>query len=67
VATRLVAPKKELPALFRVMSPVVEVIEDGAPVMIAPDWVMSPTEVVVRPPVSVVTPKEVVPPELVLR
>ncbi len=31
-----VTPKNELPALFRVMSPVLEVIEDGAPVTIAP-------------------------------
>jgi hypothetical protein len=31
-----VAPKKELPGFVRVMSPVVEVIEDGAPVTIAP-------------------------------
>jgi hypothetical protein len=64
---RLVAPKKELFGLVRVMSPVVEVIEEGAPVVIAPVCVMSPTEVVVRPPVSVVTPKLVVPPELVAR
>jgi len=63
----VVAPKKELPAFVRVISPVVEVIEDGAPVVIAPVWVISPTEVVVRAPVTVVTPKEVVPAELVLR
>ena len=62
-----VAPKKELPGLVRVMSPVLEVIEDGAPVVMAPVWVISPTELVVRPPVSVVTPKLVVPPELVAR
>ena len=62
-----VAPKNELPALFRVMSPVVEVIEDGAPVVIGPVWVMSPDEIVVRAPVRVVVPKVVVPPELVLR
>ena len=67
VATRLVAPKNELPALFSVMSPVVEVIEDGAPVVIGPVWVMSPTEFAVRAPVRVVIPKDVVPAELVLR
>ena len=66
-AVRLVAPKNELPALFRVMSPVEEIIEDAAPVVIAPVWVISPTEVVVRPPASVVTPKDVVPPALVVR
>jgi hypothetical protein len=62
-----VAPKNELPGFVRVMSPVVEVIEDGAPVTIAPVCVMSPTEVVVRPPVRVVLPKDVVPPELVAK
>ena len=67
VATRLVAPKKELPGFARVMSPVDEVIEEGAPVVIAPVCVMSPTERVVRPPVRVVRPKLVVPPELVAR
>ena len=67
VAVRLVAPKNELFGLVRVMSPVLEVIEEGAPDVIAPVWVMSPTEVVVRPPVSVVTPKDVAPPALVLR
>ena len=36
VAVRLVAPVKRLPGLVRVMSPVVEVIEEGAPVVIAP-------------------------------
>ena len=67
VATRLVAPKNELPALSRMMSPVLEVIVDGAPVVIAPVWVMSPTESAVSAPVRVVTPKDVVPAELVLR
>ena len=62
-----VIPKNELPALFRVMSPVVEVIEDGAPVVIAPVWVMSPTAVALRLPVSVVVPKLVAPPEFVVR
>ena len=49
------------------MSPVDEVIEEAAPVVIAPVWVMSPTEVVVRPPAKVVTPKEVAPPEVVVK
>jgi hypothetical protein len=43
------------------MSPVVEVIVDGAPVVIAPVWVMSPTEFAVSAPVRVVVPKDVVP------
>ena len=63
----VVAPKKELPAFVRVISPVVEVIEDGAPVVMAPVWVISPTELVFRPPVRVVTPKLVVPPDVVAR
>ena len=67
VATRLVAPKNELFGFERSMSPVVEVIEEGAPVVIAPVCVISPTEVVVRAPVSVVVPKDVDPPELVVR
>ena len=67
MAVRLVAPKKELPGFVRVMSPVDELIEEGAPVVIAPVCVMSPTEVVVRPPVRVVRPKLVVPPEFVAR
>ena len=62
-----VTPKNELPALFRVMSPVDVVIVEGAPVVIAPVWVISPTEFAVSPPVRVVAPKEVVPAELVLR
>ena len=66
VAVRLVAPEKRLPGLVRTMSPVDEVIEEAAPVIIAPVCVMSPTEVVVRPPVRVVAPKEVAPPEVVV-
>ena len=62
-----VAPKNELFGLERSISPVLEVIEEGAPVVIAPVWVMSPTDVVFRPPVKVVTPKLVVPPEVVAR
>ena len=64
---RLVAPKNEFAGLVRAMSPVDEVIEEGAPVVIAPVWVMSATEVVVRPPVRVVRPKLVAPPEVVAR
>ena len=66
-AVNVVAPKNELFGLVRVMSPVLEVIEDGAPVMMAPVWVISPTDVVFRPPVRVVRPKLVVPPEVVVR
>ena len=62
-----VAPKKELFGSVRVMLPVVEVIEEGAPVTIGLVWVMAPTADVVRPPVSVVAPKDVDPPERVVR
>ena len=49
-----VAPKKELFGSVRVTLPVSEVIVDGAPVVIGPVCVMTPTDVAVSPPVSVV-------------
>ena len=51
-----VVPKNELFGLERSISPVLEVIEEGAHDVIAPAWVMSPTDVVFRPPVKVVRP-----------